>query len=167
MNTAKAYQYHNHQHCIEEALATAQQCCRQKGARLTRQRKQVLTLLWKNHKPLGAYEILDLLSNQVGTNKRLAPPTVYRALDFLQEQGLVHRIASLNAYIGCCQPQAHHDGQFYICQDCHCTAEFFDNPVATAISQCANQTGFQVKRQAVEVFGICPRCNNSQGNHTP
>jgi Fur family zinc uptake transcriptional regulator len=76
--------------------------CAQKGLRLTALRRRVLELVWQSHKPLGAYDILAVLSEQDG--RRAAPPTVYRALDFLLENGLVHRISSLNAFVGCDAP---------------------------------------------------------------
>jgi Fur family zinc uptake transcriptional regulator len=161
MKILRAYQEHDHRHCVDEALAAAQSCCQKRGARLTKQRKEVLRLLWQSHKPLGAYEILEQLSKG-NTERRIAPPTIYRALEFLQQNGLVHRIASLNAYIGCSYPETSHEGQFYICQDCHCTAEFADHPVTEAITHCADQAGFQVEKQAVEVFGLCPNCHYKQ-----
>ncbi|WP_458576290.1 Fur family transcriptional regulator [Aliamphritea spongicola] len=76
--------------------------------------------MWQSHKPLGAYDLLPAIA-EAGFNS--APPTVYRALDFLQEQGLVHRIASLNAFIGCTNPEHPHQGYFLICQACGVTVE--------------------------------------------
>jgi len=84
---------HDHDHCVSHALAEADSLCARQGVRLTALRKRVLELVWQSHRPLGAYDILAVLSEQDG--RRAAPPTVYRALDFLLENGLVHRIASL------------------------------------------------------------------------
>src|SRR3546814_13619005 len=94
---------HDHDHCVSHALAEADSLCARQGVRLTALRKRVLELVWQSHKPLGAYDILAQLTEQDG--RRAAPPTVYRALDFLLENGLVHRIASLNAFIGCNHPE--------------------------------------------------------------
>jgi hypothetical protein len=91
----------------------------------------VLELVWQSHKPLGAYDILAVLSEQDG--RRAAPPTVYRALDFLLENGLVHRIASLNAFIGCSHPEHAHQGQFLICRECHAAIELEQKSISDAI----------------------------------
>lgn len=88
---------HDHSRCVTHALTEAESICTRQGLRLTALRKRVLELVWHSHKPLGAYDILGVLSEEDG--RRAAPPTVYRALDFLLENGLVHRIASLNAFI--------------------------------------------------------------------
>ena len=80
--SSSAFKQHDHKHCIQEALDQAVLLCEQRGVRLTAIRKQVLELIWQNHKPLGAYDLLDMLSSD---QQRVAPPTVYRALDFLQE----------------------------------------------------------------------------------
>ena len=104
---------HRHSECVSDALAAAEQHCREKGNRLTPLRRRVLELVWTNHEPVKAY---DVLSDLQADRARAAPPTVYRALDFLQEVGLVHRIESLNAFVGCGDPHRKHLGQFFICQ---------------------------------------------------
>src|SRR5262249_31814588 len=86
---------HDHQACVAEALDKAALLCDRRGARLTELRLRVLELVWRSHAPVGAYEVLGLLQQRGG--KRAAPPTVYRALDFLLEHGLIHRLESLNA----------------------------------------------------------------------
>ena len=87
---------HDHSACVEHAVARAKQVCEEKGVRLTPMRLRVLELVWRSHKPIGAYALLDEIKLE---HKSAAPPTVYRALDFLMEQGLVHRIQSLNAFV--------------------------------------------------------------------
>jgi len=124
--------------------------------RLTALRKRVLELVWQSHKPLGAYDILAVLSEQDG--RRAAPPTVYRALDFLLENGLVHRIASLNAFIGCNHPEHPHQGQFLICRLCHTAIELENAAVSDAIAAAAASVDFQAEAQTVEVVGICAPC---------
>ena len=89
---------HDHKHCVEDALAAAERLCAAKDLRFTPLRRRVLELVWSSHKPVGAYALLDKLRNEdLGS----APPTVYRALDFLIENGLIHRIERMNAFIGC------------------------------------------------------------------
>ena len=89
---------HDHQSCIQQALDTAANLCEQRGLNLTPIRRRVLEIVWRSHEPIGAYQILAELAKE---RDKAAPPTVYRALDFLIDAGLVHRIESLNAFGGC------------------------------------------------------------------
>ena len=147
----------NHQSCIDRALKHAETLCRQQDKRLTTIRRRILELVWQQHKPIGAYDLLGLLQEQ----QRTAPPTVYRALDFLLELGLVHRIASLNAYVGCSYPNRQHDGQFLICESCHALAELDIPEISAAINQSAAVSGFKASRQTIEIMGTCPDCRNA------
>ena len=113
----------------------------------------------QSHKPLGAYDILAVLSEQDG--RRAAPPTVYRALDFLLENGLVHRIASLNAFMGCSHPEHAHQGQFLICRNCHAAIELEQKSISDAIIHSARDVGFTVETQTVEVVGLCSGCREA------
>ena len=106
---------HDHDTCVADALAQAEEVCRRRGLRLTETRRRVLEIVWNSHKPVGAYDILEELGRD---GKRPAPPTVYRALDFLIEAWLVHRLDSLSAFIGCSDPSHAHTGQFLICSEC-------------------------------------------------
>jgi Fur family zinc uptake transcriptional regulator len=144
----------DHQYCVNDALARAERLCKQQKQRFTSIRQKVLELVWRQHKPIGAYEVLEHLQ----TDGRTAPPTVYRALDFLQKMGLVHRIASLNAYVGCVHPDESHDGHFLICKSCHALAELNAPEINAAIKQSAHETGFQAVRQTIEIMGLCPDC---------
>ncbi|WXL26115.1 Fur family transcriptional regulator [Ectopseudomonas mendocina] len=150
---------HDHSHCVHHALTEAENICARQGLRLTALRKRVLELVWQSHKPLGAYDILAVLSEEDG--RRAAPPTVYRALDFLLENGLVHRIASLNAFVGCSHPEHAHQGHFFICRDCNAAIELESPAISEAISLCAENVGFAVESQTVEVVGQCSGCRGS------
>ncbi|CAM5570238.1 Ferric uptake regulation protein OS=Stutzerimonas stutzeri OX=316 GN=fur PE=3 SV=1 [Stutzerimonas stutzeri] len=150
---------HDHDHCVSHALAEADALCVRLGVRLTALRRRVLELVWQSHRPLGAYDILAVLSEQDG--RRAAPPTVYRALDFLLENGLVHRIASLNAFIGCIHPEHPHQGQFLICRSCHTAIELEQPSIAEAIETAARNVGFAVEGQTVEVVGLCTPCRSA------
>ena len=147
---------HDHSHCVRDALAEAEALCARDGLRLTALRKRVLELVWASHKPLGAYDILGVLTEEDG--RRAAPPTVYRALEFLLENGLVHRIASLNAFVGCNHPGEAHQGQFLICRSCQVSIELEQPAVHQAILDGASAVGFQVEGQTVEVVGQCAAC---------
>jgi Fur family zinc uptake transcriptional regulator len=146
---------HDHESCVDRALDCAAELCRERGARLTELRREVLQLVWGGHKPVGAYGILEALRR---THPGAAPPTVYRALEFLGEHGLIHRIESLNAYVGCPRPGRPHVSQFLICGECSATAELDEPAIARALLRRAAELGFAVERQTIEVRGRCPAC---------
>lgn len=146
---------HDHVRCVAVAMSDAVRLCRSRGARLTPLRTRVLEIVWQNHKPLGAYDILAVLATE---GRSSAPPTVYRALEFLREQGLVHRLSSLNAFIGCCRPGHAGSGQFLICRSCGNAAELNDNRVERTIIRSAASQGFAVHGHTVEISGVCPDC---------
>ncbi|NBB83522.1 MAG: transcriptional repressor [Alphaproteobacteria bacterium] len=146
---------HDHGACVDDALARAEALCAARGTRLTPIRRKVLELVWRGHRPRGAYDILDDLGRD---GRRPAPLTVYRALDFLLEQGLVHRLESLNAFVGCPHPGAGHPSQFLVCERCGTATERADPTVAAAIAASADAVGFTVDRQVVEIRGVCPNC---------
>lgn len=152
---------HNHQHCIEQALQQARVICRDRQQRLTPVRELVLKLIWQSHQPIGAYELLPALA-EAGFNS--APPTVYRALEFLQQQGLVHRIASLNAFVGCPHPEQRHQGYFLICRQCHSTSELDAAPVHDTLAQSASAVGFSIEQETIEVTGLCPNCRKEDAH---
>jgi Fur family transcriptional regulator, zinc uptake regulator len=151
-------QSHDHESCIEDALDRAAQLCAERGARLTELRRQVLQLVWRGHEPVGAYAVLEALRR---SHAGAAPPTVYRALDFLIEHGLIHRIESLNAYVGCPRPERPHVSQFLICGGCGAIAELDDPAIAVAVLRRAGELGFLVEQQTIELRGLCPRCRPS------
>ena len=150
---------HDHGACVIEALGKAETHCARRGARLTELRRRVLELVWSSHAPIGAYDVLRRLSRD---HARAAPPTVYRALDFLLAQGLVHRVECLNAFVGCADPDDGHAGQFLICQACGAAAELDDPRVKRAIARGAAELGFTVAAGTVEVRGLCPSCRDSK-----
>lgn len=147
---------HNHGKCVSSALACAEAQCQAQGLRLTEIRRRVLELVWHGHAPMKAYEILEQLQKE---NPRTAPPTVYRAIEFLMDAGLVHRIESLNAYVGCGKPDTEHNGQFLICNRCGVVAEIDDPRITHLLLKEAEQLKFKVELQTVEIRGLCPQCS--------
>ncbi len=146
---------HDHARCVSDALAAAGALCERSGDRLTPLRRRVLELVWTGHRPLGAYAMLDALKQD---GRSAAPPTVYRALDFLLERGLIHRLASLNAYCGCAHPGEAHLVQFLICRTCGNAAEIADPRVGEAISDSAAAHGFEIRDRVIELTGRCRDC---------
>jgi Fur family zinc uptake transcriptional regulator len=140
---------------LARLLGLAETLCRRRGQRLTAQRRRVLEILCRSERPMGAYEILDLLP---GAKGRSAPPTVYRALDFLLEQGLIHRIETLHAFIGCDHPDARHSCQFLICDRCGTVAALEDSEITSSLSRAAQRQGFAPARRVVELIGTCSAC---------
>lgn len=149
---------HDHRGCVLAALDTAEQLCRERGLRFTAIRRRVLELVWDSHKPIGAYDILEALGRESGS---AAPPTVYRALDFLIEAGLVHRLDSLNAFVGCPDPVSRHAGQFLICTQCRTVTELSDPEIERLITRKAADGGFAAVRQMLEIEGLCNVCRTS------
>ena len=154
---------HDHAACVDDALDRAAAQCARHGAWLTPLRRKVLALIWRGHAPVGAYALLEALREG---RRRAAPPTIYRALDFLIDHGLVHRIESLNAYVGCNHPESVHVSQFLICQGCGSTAEIADPAVAKAVLRRAAGLGFAVERQTIELRGLCRSCQDDLAKAT-
>ena len=146
---------HKHSTCVDDALKAAEQSCKERGIRFTAIRRRVLELVWASHEPVKAYDVLDILRNE---RSGAAPPTVYRALEFLLEEGLVHKIESLNAYVGCGEPGHLDSGQFLICSSCGEVAELDDPELVKLIAEKAKQIGFSIKDQIVEILGCCSQC---------
>lgn len=144
-----------HERCIEDALTRAQEVCRRRGVRLTPIRRRVLQLVWEDHRPVGAYELLERLRAEGWGS---GPPLVYRALAFLAEQGLVHRLASVNAFIGCPRGGERHGAQFLICRDCGRVVEMDDRRLDECLAAAAEARGFTLEAPTIEVSGRCARC---------
>lgn len=140
---------------IDTQLAEAETHCAAHGAQLTPLRRQVLELVLRAEQPLGAYALLDQLK---ASRAGAAPPTIYRALDFLLEQGLIHRIERLNAFVGCAAAGHDHSHQFLICRRCGTTQELHDHAAEAALAAAAAKRGFSPARMTVEVEGVCAGC---------
>lgn len=146
---------HHHTECVRHAIDAAESKCRAGGARFTALRRRVLELVWNSHEPVGAYALLEALR---GEGHAAQPPTVYRALDFLLRQDLIHRLERRNAYIGCTQPEQPHAAQFLICIDCGRAAELNDPAIGAALNRGAEAAGFRITAQTVEIEGLCADC---------
>ncbi len=155
---------HNHSLCIEEALDHAKRVCEEGGERFTNLRRQVFELVWAEHKPVKAYDLLSALASK---RSGVAPATVYRTLDFLQAQGLVHRLESLNAYLGCSHPETDHQGHFLICENCEEVRELELGAFMQSIAAVEDAQDFRVRRMTIELFGLCKRCQAANSGPDP
>ena len=161
---------HDHERCAADALKHAEALCAQRAQRLTPIRRRVLELLLASHKPLGAYEIMDRAATRGGRlapgggrlapgGGRPAPITVYRALDFLRDNGLVHRIESRNAFVACVNNHGSDDiVVFLICEHCGAVGEAPSVAVADHLRAAASAAGFTPKAPVIEIGGVCAHC---------
>src|SRR5579863_348929 len=151
----------------ETLLDRAEAVCEHRGAKLTELRRHVLGLVLDAASPTGAYELLDRLRQ---SRRGAAPPTVYRALDFLLEQGLVHRVERLSAFVGCvagctaehAEGESHtHAAQFLICRQCGRVIEMQDQDVSAVLAQAAKAAGFSISGATIEAEGLCSTCRGA------
>jgi len=151
---------HDHDRCAADAIHHAEKVCEGRAQKFTRMRRQVLQALLSSHRPLGAYEVIDELAKSM---PRPAPITVYRALNFLMENGLVHRIESRNAFLACAHA---HDAAamvaFLICERCGSAGEIPAAPVAQSLNETVRTHGFAPKLSVVEITGTCAHCQTAK-----
>jgi len=152
--------FHDHDHhlCSDAVMSQAEAMLTASGARLTPVRRRVLEILLEQHRAMGAYDVLQRLAAEGFGNQ---PPVAYRALDFLVEQGLAHRIQRLNAFTACMHPGEAHAPAFLICRGCNTVAEAPAAPVRAALESAAADLGFTVERASVEALGLCPACREA------
>ena len=158
------HSHHDHDHdaaAFVEAVASA---CELRGLRLTPLRLRVLELLADAGKPVKAYDLLDRLKDD---HSGAAPPTVYRALDFLLENRFIHKLESINAFVGCHHPNEVHQVPFLICDVCANAVEVCDERVSKLLNEQARERGFRTRAQTLEVHGVCASCSERVGTKAP
>jgi len=151
-----AFAPHDHARCAGDVMALAEAHLTAAGQRLTPVRRRTLEILLETHRALGAYDVLERLAAE-GFGRQ--PPVAYRALEFLEDHGLAHRIRRLNAFTACMHPAETHAPVFLICRVCHSVAEADGGPVAVSVKAAA--AGFAVERLTVEALGLCPACQEA------
>lgn len=154
---SKSFQDHDHASCVTGALAAADDYCNCEGLQFTKTRRLVLEILLKEHKALGAYEILEHLTKEGFASQ---PPIVYRALDFLVTNNFAHKIEKLNAYSACLHPGQSHTPIFLICRICKSVAETCTDNGADILKTTAKELDFTVERTVIEAEGTCPNCRD-------
>jgi Fur family zinc uptake transcriptional regulator len=147
---------HSHDPAPLDWQAQVRQACARRGLALTPARAGVAAIIGESPAPLGAYAIIETLSKREG--KPIAPPTVYRALDFLIEHGFLHRIESRNVFAPCAHFDHAHQGVMLSCEKCGRSFEIEDADVGAAIDQAAQTAGFVAHRRMIEVAGLCREC---------
>lgn len=140
---------------IARLVKQTEAACKEKGIRFTEPRQHVLEIIAASKKPMGAYDILESLGQYMDAPK---PPTAYRAIEFLMEQGIVHRIESLNAYVLCGSDHRHNGSQFMVCDSCGTVVEAHICHVPDDLAARAREEGFVLSRWDAELHGTCKDC---------
>lgn len=148
---------------IESRLNKAEQLCQAQGARFTPLRQNVYKLILQSDKPIGAYDLIQSLqANREQAEghkaKLVAPPTIYRTIDFLLNLGFIHQLTSINAFVPCCHPRELHNAVFLMCKNCQRVQECSNLPVGDIVSYVNQEIGFRVEQSVMELKGICQRC---------
>lgn len=155
-SAAQGFGAHDHDRCIRRGLTAAEAACAAAGLRLTPVRRRALEILLESHEAMGAYDVLARLDADGFGSK---PPVAYRALGFLVDAGLAHRIERLNAFVACTHPGADHDPAFLICKVCGNVSE---SNVSDAMQIPAKAAGFRIDRTMLEAEGTCPACQDAK-----
>ena len=145
----------SHRDCIDKAMEIAEQTCSEKQLKFTNLRREILRMIWEGHGPKKAYDLLEKLQL---TNQSAKPATVYRTLEFLLANGFIHKVNSLNAFVGCSHPSKHPDCYFLICDNCNDISEYCDKAIATAIKTIAEKNQFRITNTTLEIAGRCNSC---------
>lgn len=148
-------EHHDHPHDAAAFVGAVASACEERGLRLTPLRLRVLELIAAEEKPVKAYELLDRLKDE---HSGAAPPTIYRALDFLLENRFIHKLESINAFVGCHHPSEAHQVPFLICDVCSSATEICDERVSQLLGGQARERGFAPRAQTLEVHGVCAQC---------
>lgn len=154
-----AFHDHDHSQCCGDGMARAEALLTSAGGKLTPVRRRTLEILLESHRALGAYDVLERLAAD-GYGKQ--PPVAYRALEFLVENGLAHRVRRLNAFVACMAPGGPHRPVFLICGTCEAVAECPADDVRRALDAAASAAGFLVERSNIEAVGLCTACREAQ-----
>lgn len=163
MHTHHCHIYGHHQTTTADKLANAKQLADKVQARFTPLRQAVYRLILEADKPLGAYELMHQLQQEQDiayAKKTIAPPTIYRSLEFLLGLGLIHQLTSINAFVPCCHPRQNHVAAFLICDNCRNVQELSDLPVQEILNFSQHHAHFAVKKSTIELQGLCHDCQS-------
>ena len=148
---------------VGDQLRIAESLCAQRGRRLTPIRRKVLELLLRHGRSLKAYELLDAMR---AVHPGAAPPTVYRALDFLMDEGLIHRLDAVNAWTACHDAAGAPHDLLVVCTGCGAVAEVSDPAMSRQLAERVARTGFALATHETEIRALCPQCQQKQPAET-
>ncbi len=163
--------YHGHDNDPAKRMQDAKDYCLERGVRFTPLREEVYALILAADKPMGAYDLISALqlsrqnskTASIATkSKNIAPPTVYRSLEFLLNEGLIHQLSSMNAYVPCCHPRSNHAAAFLICRVCEKVEECSNLPVNAMMNFATDDAKFTIERSVIELKGICRDCRPAE-----
>lgn len=145
---------------LQDKMERFESICHKRKQRVTPLRRNVLSTILKTEKSIKAYDIIRKLSTPA---KKVKPPVVYRALEFLQEQGFIHRIERDNSYAACAHPEKKKNNyMLVVCKKCGVVEEFGDDSLSRIIQLNVHNAGFEMAAGTLEVGGVCPSCLNSK-----
>jgi len=147
---------------VRARLDVAESVCAQRGHRLTPIRRKVLELLLRHGRSLKAYELLDAMR---AVHPGAAPPTVYRALDFLLAEGLIHRLDAVNAWAACCDAEGERHDLLVVCTRCGSIAEISDPELSRQLAARAAEVGYVPATHEIEIRARCAQCQSTQHEH--
>lgn len=150
----------HHVHHADDYVREVEKACAERGLRLTPLRAEVLRLVADSTRPVKAYDLLDRIRESKAAS---APPTVYRALDFLLSNGFIHKLESINAFVACHHPSVQHTVPFLICDNCHAAIEMEDERIGQLLDEKARVLGFSPQAHTLEVHGVCADCRKPAG----
>lgn len=149
---------------VGDQLTIAESLCAQRGRRLTPIRRKVLELLLRHGRSLKAYELLDAMRAE---HPGAAPPTVYRALDFLMDEGLIHRLDAVNAWTACHDAAGAPHDLLVVCTGCGAVAEVSDPAMSRQLAERVARTGFALATHETEIRALCPQCQQKHSAAGP
>lgn len=147
-----------HKSCMKDKMQEIEELFAKNSLILTPLRQKILEIIFRDHGAIKAYDILDELRKEGFSDK---PPTVYRVLDFLLQNQIVHKLSSINSYIICSHLTKHKDCYFLICNKCETVVECCNKYLSKIIDKTANDNKFNVEKTIVEISGICKSCQKN------
>lgn len=140
---------------VKQMIKELENLCKEKGMRYTLPRRLTLEVIAASPRPIGAYDVIDEIGKIADRPK---PTTVYRAIDFLQQCGFIHRIESLNAFMACHAGHSHEGSQFIVCNECSKVVEIHLYRLPKDLKKIVDDADFKIAHWNTEIHGTCQEC---------